>query len=175
MDAFLGEIRMFAGSFAPEGWLYCDGQTLPINQYQALYSLLGNTFGGDNRTNFCLPDFRGRVPIHRGQGIGLSPHNIGQATGSETVTLTATQIPAHSHSINASSVAANLAPAAGNLIASSAANAHNFVAPTAAVVTLAPNTVGNTGGSQAHSNIQPSLVVGFIMCCSGGNYPPRAN
>jgi microcystin-dependent protein len=172
MDAFLGEIRMFTGTFAPEGWFYCDGQALLISQYQALYSLIGTAFGGDGTTNFCLPDFRSRVPIHRGQGTGLSQYTMGQKAGTETVALTAGQLPAHSHTIAASSHTADLTPAPGNIIASAAPKTFNFTSTKNADSTLASTSVSSTGGSQAHPNIQPSLVVAFIICVNG-MYPNR--
>jgi len=164
---------MFAGNFAPENWFYCDGQQLQIGQYQALYSLIGSTFGGDNRTVFNLPDFRSRVPIHRGQGTGLSPRNVGQMIGTENVTLTVGQLPTHTHNVNATSALASVAPASGNLIASSSKTALNFAPGTTKPdVTLASDTVNPTGQSQAHANMQPSLVVGFVICVMG-NYPVR--
>jgi len=173
MDAFLGEIRMFTGTFAPEGWLYCDGQTLPLNQYQALYSLIGTAFGGNGSTNFCLPDFRSRVPIHRGQGTGLSQYNIGQQIGTETTVLTVGQIPAHTHNINAASAIASIGAASGSVIASSAAPAVNFVpGPGNPDVTLSGKTVSVTGQTHPHNNIQPSLVVAFIIC-TAGQYPTK--
>src|SRR5436305_2548610 len=99
-DAYIGEIRMFAGNFAPRGWATCDGQILPIAQNTALFSLLGTQYGGNGQTTFALPDLRGRVPIHYGQGPGLSPYDIGEAAGTETITLTQNEIPAHSHTLN---------------------------------------------------------------------------
>src|SRR5262245_26202423 len=99
-DPFIAEIKMFGGNFAPLGWATCDGQLLPISQYTALFSLLGTTYGGDGVTNFALPDLRGRVPMHPGQGPGLSPRTLGEKAGTETVTLTTAQLPAHNHAAN---------------------------------------------------------------------------
>src|SRR5580658_742842 len=106
---YVGEIRMFGFGFAPQGWALCNGQLLPINQNQALFSLLGTTYGGDGRTTFALPDLQGRVPIHMGQGAGLSPYVMGQVGGVENVTLTIAQIPAHTHTVNGQSSLGTLA------------------------------------------------------------------
>jgi len=169
MEGYIGEVRMFVGNFAPQNWLFCDGQKLPIQQYQALYTIIGTAFGGDGATFFNLPDFRSRVPMHRGQGTGLSNHNIGQQLGSEAVTLTSGQLPAHSHIINAASAIGNVGAASGGIIASTASPAANFVAGPADV-TLSAKTVTNTGQGQSHPNIQPSLVASFIVCVQG-DYP----
>ncbi|WP_448698049.1 phage tail protein [Mucilaginibacter sp. AW1-3] len=168
MDGTIGEIRMFAGNFAPQNWLYCDGQSLQIMQYQALYSLLGITFGGNGTTTFNLPDFRSRVPVHRGHGTGLSQYNMGQIAGVENVALTVSQIPTHTHNVNASSALATVAPASGNLIASSTKTTLNFAPGTTKPdVMLSADTINPAGQSQAHNNIQPLLVVGFIICVNG--------
>lgn len=169
MEGTIGEVRMFTGNFAPQNWLFCDGQQLQISQYQVLYSIISNTFGGNGSTIFNLPDFRSRVPVHRGQGTGLSNHTIGQQLGFETVTLTPAQLPAHTHNINAASAIGNVGAASGSVIASTASPAANFVAGPADV-TLSAKTVSATGQSQAHTNIQPSLVVSFIICFQG-EYP----
>lgn len=173
MEGYLGEIRMFGGNYAPVDWLFCNGQQVWITQYQALYSVIGNTFGGDNASFFNLPDLRSRVPVHQGRGVGLSPYKIGQQVGAENVVLDVTQIPSHTHDVNATSAAGSVAPAQGNLIASSARTELNFapgrVTPD---VVLAPGTISATGNSQAHDNIQPSMAVSFIICVQG-SYPMK--
>ena len=118
-EPFVGEIRMFAGNFAPQGWAFCDGQLLSVNQNDALFSLLGTIYGGDGRTTFGLPDLRGRLPMHAGTGPGLSPQRMGSMGGQENVTLTVNEMPAHSHSANAQSVTANSNDPHGRMLATS--------------------------------------------------------
>ena len=164
---FLAEIKMFAGNFAPRGYAFCSGQILSIAQNTALFSLLGTTYGGNGQTTFALPDLRGRVPIHPGQGPGLSLYNLGEQGGAETVTLIATQIPAHTHALNVNTGAGtNAAPAANEVLAASTARdkLYTTAAPNA---TLAPQAVGTAGGSQPHTNIQPYLSVNFIIALQG--------
>ncbi|WP_269580827.1 phage tail protein [Roseibium sp. Sym1] len=163
-EPFLAEIRLIGFNFAPRGWAFCDGQILPINQNQSLYSLLGTTYGGDGRTSFALPDLRSRTPIHRSSG-----HSLGQKSGAETVTLTAAQIPAHTHAVKASSLAGNSNQPMGRVLAapSSAANL-TYRAPEAATSTpMRSGTVSNAGGSQAHNNMQPYLTVNFCIALQG--------
>jgi microcystin-dependent protein len=172
-NPYLGEIRLFAFGYAPQGWMLCNGQTLSIAQYSALYSLLGTTYGGDGVTTFNLPNLQSRVPVHFGQGAGLSSYSMGEATGSETVTLNATQMPSHTHAVNATTGSGSQSSPAGNYLASPGASPHGTtVAPYAPsnsgnATTLSGATIGAAGGSQPHSNLQPVLCVSFCICVSG--------
>jgi microcystin-dependent protein len=169
-EPFLGEIRMFGGNFAPRGWALCNGQLLPISQNTALFSLLGTTFGGDGVSTFGLPNLQGRVPIHWGQGAGLSNYNLGQVGGAENVTLQVAQMPAHSHLVSSDSgdTGASSHPN-GQLLASSGANAiYNKNADS----TMLPSMIQNTGGNQPHANVQPYLSVTFMIALQG-IYPSR--
>ncbi len=161
---FIGEIRMFGGNFAPAGWAFCSGQLLPISGNDALFSLIGTTYGGDGQNTFALPDLRGRVPVHVGQGPGLSSYTLGQGGGSETVTLTSNQIPAHTHTPRASSGGGTANSPANNVWA-----AATDVSPfnTAPNVAMNPNAVGPAGGSQPHENMLPFLAVNFIISLFG--------
>jgi microcystin-dependent protein len=161
--AFLGEIRMIARSTAPNGWAMCNGQLLPVNQNIALFSLLGTNYGGDGVNNFGLPDLRGRVPMHVGNG-----HTLGETGGTEAVTLTIAQMPSHVHLARASGGNANSVIAAGNLLAVSQGLIYlnpNDVAPV--LVPLNTNTVANTGGGQPHLNMQPFMTVNFMIALQG--------
>jgi microcystin-dependent protein len=174
-EPFIGEIRMFGGNFAPSGWALCNGQLLSIAQNSALFSILGTSFGGNGQTTFGLPDLRGRVPIQQGQGLGLSPYNIGQQGGSEQVTLLQAQMPAHNHIVNATSDNASTDAASANLLATpSAGRGQNAsqIYGTGAAVTMAPTMIAPSGGSQPHENVQPYLCVTFIIALEG-IYPSR--
>jgi microcystin-dependent protein len=165
---FLGQITQFAGNFAPRGYADCSGQILPINQNQALFSLLGTTYGGNGQTTFALPDLRGRAAMHPGQGPGLSPRNLGESSGSETVTLIATQLPVHSHSHSASSAGGNSLTPANALISTDPGGASaGFASATAPNTALAAAAVGNAGGSQPHNNMAPFLCIRFIIALQG--------
>jgi microcystin-dependent protein len=157
-EPFLSEIRMMSFSFPPKGWSLCDGQLLPINQNQALFSLLGTTFGGDGRVNFGLPDLRGRVPIHVGDG-----HNLGERGGEQAHTLSISEMPQHIHFFQGTSNNADNAAVTGNLFATS----NNLYAPFANPTTLDPSTIGNVGGSQAHLNMQPFLTISMCIALQG--------
>ena len=161
-EPFLGEIRTFAGNFAPTGWAICDGSVLAIARATALYSLLGTTFGGDGKTTFGLPNLMGAAPMHWGDGPGLTPRNIGETNGATTVTLTSSQIPGHSHAFNASGAAADQTSPANNELADAAL--YSQPPYTAA---MAPQTIGLVGGSQPHENRQPYLGVTFIIALEG--------
>jgi microcystin-dependent protein len=169
-EPFLGQIQAFGFNFPPTGWLPCDGQTLQIAQYSALYALLGVTYGGNGSTTFCLPDLRGRVTLHMGQGPGLTNRSIGEKDGTETAALTQAQLPAHSHTVNASTVNADK-PAPTNAIC--AAPQDSNPAPgtgytqAAANTTMSPAMIGNTGQGQGHPNMQPSLCLNFCIAVSG--------
>ncbi|MEJ0075775.1 MAG: tail fiber protein [Alphaproteobacteria bacterium] len=156
---FLSEIRLMSFGFAPKGWTMCNGQLLPINQNQALFSLLGTTYGGDGRVNFGLPDLRGRVPTHMGGGLTL-----GERAGTEAVTISISTMPTHAHTMVGTSDVGTNAPPSGQLLGASPAKIYDpFANPT----TLQPGTIGNTGGSQAHNNMQPFLVLNFCIALQG--------
>jgi len=165
MPPFIGEIRMFAGSFAPAGWAFCDGQTMPIAENDALFTLIGTTYGGDGQETFALPDLRGRVPLHQGTGPGLSTYVLGEAAGVETVTLTTQQIPTHNHAFSATTSSGVSANAQGNLL-SSAPSISLYIEdqPTTA---LAAQMITPTGGSQPHENLMPYLTISFIISLFG--------
>ncbi|MCG8428086.1 MAG: tail fiber protein [Chromatiales bacterium] len=169
-EPFVGEIRMFAGNFAPRGWAFCDGQLLAVSQNDALFSLLGTIYGGDGRTTFGLPDMRGRVPIHAGSGPGLSPRRLGAKAGAEKVTLTVNQLPSHTHNLQASTTLANDSEPAGNVLAQSAgAELYNTKTPDRE---FASNLISTVGGSRSHTNLAPFLCINFIIALFG-IYPSR--
>ena len=157
-EPFLSEIRIMSFSFAPKGWAMCNGQLMPINQNQALFSLLGTTFGGDGRVNFALPDVRGRVPIHVGSGFAL-----GTRGGEQAHTLSIAETPEHVHSVEAQPANADQLLPTANLLASAA----NLYTPPANLTALDPSTVGGTGGSQAHLNMEPFLTLTFCIALQG--------
>ena len=163
---FIGEIRMFGGSFAPRSWAFCNGQLVAIAQNDALFSLLGTTYGGDGQTTFALPDLRGRVPIHRGQGAGFSSYDLGQVGGVESVTLLTQQLPAHSHAFVASSAAASPTSEPGGSV-TAAASAPLYVEPTGALTGMSSQAITPTGGTQPHDNVAPFQCVSFIICLEG--------
>jgi microcystin-dependent protein len=158
---YLGEIRLFAGNFAPTGWMLCEGQLVPISENDALFQLIGTTYGGDGQSTFALPDLRGRVPVHRGGG-----YLPGETGGTETVTLTVSQVPAHAHPFVASRSMATTANAAGNLPAQ-VPSYTPYIGGFAPSVALAGNSVSPAGGSQPHDNMQPYLCVNFIIALFG--------
>ena len=170
-EPFVGEIRMFAGNFAPRSYAFCDGQLLAVSQNDALFSLLGTIYGGDGRTTFGLPDLRGRVPVHAGSGPGLSPRTLGAKAGAESVTLTVNQLASHTHQMQASSGSADSTSAQGNVPAQSGLDTYRTTGGT--VVDMASAAVISEGGSQNHSNIQPFLCVHFIIALFGV-YPSRS-
>ncbi|TVT78703.1 MAG: phage tail protein [Denitromonas halophila] len=166
-DPFIAEITMFGGNFAPRGWAFCDGQLLPIAQNTALFSILGTTYGGDGRTTFGLPDLRGRLPMHPGNGPGLSSRRLGEKGGVENVTLNANQIPAHNHAANAVAPAGNSNDAAGNFWADDAGAASATYSSGPATTTMNAGAIGNAGGGQSHTNVQPFVCVSFIIALQG--------
>lgn len=167
---FIGEIRMFAGNFAPSGWAFCDGQLLAVSQNDALFSLLGTIYGGDGRTTFGIPDLRGRLPIHYGSGPGLSSRQLGVRSGSESVTLVANEMPSHGHPLQASrDIAAQSNPTDLVPASSPSIDLYREQSPTAALSTQAVTSVG---GSQSHTNLMPFLCVHFIIALFGV-YPSR--
>ena len=170
-EPFVGEIRMFAGNFAPRGWAFCDGQLLAVSQNDALFSLLGTIYGGDGRTTFGLPDLRGRIPIHAGHGPGLSERRLGAKGGSETETLTVNQLPSHGHPLTGSNAAATTTDPVGNAPAQGLADYLNPRPPPA--LQMSNQALSNTGGSQPHTNMMPYLCVSFIIALFG-IYPSRS-
>lgn len=164
-NPFLGEIRMGGFNFAPRGWAFCIGQLLPIAQYDALFALVGTTYGGDGVTTFALPDLRGRIPINQGQGPGLSNYVMGQKAGTESVTLTTAQIPSHSHVITAASSGTRSANPVGNLLGSGEADIYNHDGANG--VAMSPNAIAQSGGNQPHDNMQPYLCINFFIALEG--------
>jgi microcystin-dependent protein len=158
-EPFLSEIKVVSFNFPPKGWALCNGQLLPINQNQALFALLGTTYGGNGQTNFSLPDFRGRVPMHEGSG-----HILGEKGGQTAHTLTISELPAHNHLVNATN-ANGVAIVPGNTTVLGALN--NAYKAQSSPTTLNPATIGNVGGSQAHNNMQPYTVLNFIIALQG--------
>ena len=158
-EPFLSEIRIMSFDFAPKGWALCNGQLLPINQNQGLFSLLGTTFGGDGRVNFALPDVRGRTPIHVGSG-----HTLGERGGEQAHTLSTAELPMHTHTANASGATGDTPISVAHLLADSVTQlytaAGNFTS-------LSPSTIANVGGSQAHLNMQPFLTLNFCIALQG--------
>ena len=159
-EPFLSEIRIMSFVFAPKGWALCNGQLMPINQNQALFSLLGTTFGGDGRVNFALPDLRGRTPIHVGSG-----HTLGERGGEQAHTLSIAELPEHVHVANASNNAGSVNTAGGNVLGNSSPNL--LYGPAQNLGALVAGTVTNVGGSQAHLNLQPFLTLNFCIALQG--------
>jgi microcystin-dependent protein len=159
-EPFLSEIRIMSFGFPPKGWALCDGQLLPINQNQALFSLLGTTYGGDGRVNFGLPNLQGRTPNHFGGG-----HTLGERGGEQGHTLSISEIPTHTHSLVGTSNTGSLLIAAGNLLGSSASQMYQ--APDSNLAAMSPASIANVGGSQAHLNMQPFLVLNFSIALQG--------
>jgi microcystin-dependent protein len=168
---YIGEVRMFGGSFAPLNWAFCNGQSVPISENTALFNLIGTTYGGDGQTTFNLPNLQGRLAVGVGQGPGLSPYTIGQVGGSETVTLTTATMASHSHSLSASKNTVTTNLPSGNLTGAgltSPATAYFYTnAPTTGTGNLNNATVTNTGGNQPHPNLMPSQCVSFIIALYG--------
>jgi microcystin-dependent protein len=169
-DPFVAEIRIFPFNFAPKGWAFCNGQLLPISQNTALFSLLGTTYGGNGQSTFALPNLQGNAPMHPGQGPGLSLHDLGETSGSETVTLLETEIPAHRHAVNASQADAIERVPVGQQLATGI-GVGMYRAP-GSPVSLNPNALAPTGGSQPHNNMQPYLTLNFCIALQGV-FPPR--
>ena len=167
---FIGEIRMFGGNYAPAGWSFCDGALIPISENDALFALIGTTYGGDGQSTFALPDLRGRVPIHQGP-LGSASFIMGQRAGVETVTLMTQQIPAHSHPVRASSDAGSSVIPAGNIPAGSAVNPYTDFP--GSLVQMGGQTIGPAGGNQPHENMAPFQCVNFIISLFG-IFPQRA-
>jgi microcystin-dependent protein len=165
-EPFVGEVRMFGGSFAPAGWAFCAGQLMPISENETLFNLIGTTYGGDGQSTFALPDLQGRFPMHAGQGPGISQtYQLGEKDGVESVTLTANQTPIHNHGFVASTAVANSNTPANQVIAQSTQRAVYYEdVPT---TNLAANAISQVGGSQPHENLQPYLCITFIISLFG--------
>ena len=179
-DPFIGEVIIFAGNFAPRGWAFCDGQLLQISSHSALFSILGTTYGGDGRTTFALPDLRGRAVLHAGNGPGLTSRLLGQKLGTETVQLTVNKMPSHSHIATSATTEIAVSTAAGeegtgnlNFIAGHP-NAFSTTTTIGAALggVTSTKSIGNIGGNLSHNNMQPVLVVNYIIALQG-TYPSR--
>ncbi len=177
-DAFIGEIRLFTGNYAPENWHICDGSLLNINQYSTLYAVIGTVYGGNGTTTFGIPQLQGVVPIHQGQGVGLSPRSMGQTGGATAVALSTANLPAHSHTFSATTNAATSASLNPNSTLAAVQPAANgdkraFYLPgtgttgTLAPFTLATGAVGPVGGSQPHPNVMPTFTLNYIIALNG--------
>ena len=165
-EPFLGEIKLFAGNFEPPGWLTCDGRLLAIRDNESLFEILGNTYGGDGRTTFALPDLRGRVPMGVGAGAGLTNRKMGEKPGAEAVILDVTQLPTHDHTLRATNSSATQTQPAGNVLAT-AATPQYLNASTSVV--MGSDAIGASGSNAPHANVQPSTVLRFIIAIAGRN------
>jgi len=172
-EPFVAEIRIFAGNFAPRGWAFCDGQLLPISQNTALFSLIGTTYGGDGRTTTALPNLQGRAPMHPGRGPGLTDRRLGQRGGVETVTLTEAQMPNHHHTVMVNEDPADLLQPNNTRHLSRSRNGNAYINNDTSLVPLSEITLPDSGGSQAHNNMQPFLTMNFIIALVG-LYPSRS-
>ncbi|MEO5609318.1 MAG: tail fiber protein [Ornithinibacter sp.] len=173
-DPFVAEIRAFPFTFAPRGWALCDGSLLPISQNTALFSLLGTTYGGDGRVTFALPDLRGRVPVHPGQGPGLTARDLGEQGGQASVSLLVSEMPSHSHAVTASAGAAYARSPSGEHFANQSGGLNGYAGPSGAPSALLAAAASDaTGGGQPHNNLAPYLVLTFCIALQG-IYPPRS-
>ena len=170
-EPYIGTIMLFAGNFAPSGWAQCDGQLLSIDQYTALFSLIGTTYGGDGQTTFALPDLRSRVPVHQGQGPGLSSYVVGEYGGAEAVTLTPGQMAAHSHPALGNSGAGTQNSPGGGVWAGSSLNIYS--AGASANAAMSPTAITTSGGGQPHDNMLPYTVLNFCIALEG-IYPSQS-
>jgi microcystin-dependent protein len=174
-EPFVAEIRIFAGNFAPRSWAFCDGQLLPVSQNTALFSLIGTTYGGDGRSTTALPNLQGRAPMHPGRGPGLTSRRLGQRGGVEMVTLTEAQMPNHTHTMAGSRSRTNLqAPGPDRSLGVTLATGNAYQSDTSSsIVSLNSSALTNTGGSQAHNNMQPFIAMNYIIALQG-LYPSRS-
>jgi microcystin-dependent protein len=161
-DPFIAEVRIFAGNFAPAGFAFCNGQLVPISQNTALFSIIGTTYGGDGRTTTALPNLQGRVPMHSGNGPGLTDRRLGEKAGTNTASLNDSQMPSHSHTLNSFADLNDSLPGPALGL-----GAQSIYATPGALVPMASKAVGETGGGQAHNNIQPILALNFIIALTG--------
>jgi microcystin-dependent protein len=172
-DPFVAEIRIFPFNFAPKGWAWCNGQLMPLSQNTALFSLLGTTYGGDGKSTFALPDLQGRAPMHPGQGAGLSLHDLGETGGSETVTLLESEIPVHSHSLNAANFPGDIQAPTPNVSLARSSGGNGYQTTTNANLTsMSPSALAPAGGDQPHNNMMPYLTFYFNIALQGV-FPPR--
>jgi microcystin-dependent protein len=172
-DPFVAEVRLFGFNFAPRGWAMCNGQLLPISQNTALFSLLGTMYGGDGKSTFALPDLQGNVPVHVGQGPGLSQRFQGEMGGSDAVTLISSEMPAHSHSIQVSPDPAEIATPGAGLALARSVGGQSYQTSAATLVPMATQALPPAGGSLPHNNLMPYLVVNFCIALQGV-FPPRS-
>ena len=172
-EPFVAEIRIFPYNFAPRNWAFCDGQLLPISQNTALFSLVGTFYGGDGRTTFGLPNLQGRLPMHPGNGPGLTTRQLGEIGGAETATLTAAQMPSHGHTVQANSNPADLSSPTANRSLARSSGGFAWQDTNSNLVDRAPQAVGNAGGGQPHNNLMPYTVLNFCIALTG-IYPSRA-
>jgi microcystin-dependent protein len=170
IDPFIGEVQWFAGNFAPRGWAFCDGQLLQISQFSALFSILGTTYGGDGRTNFALPDVRGRVIIHEGSGPGLTSRTLGSKLGTESEILNVNQMPGHTHTLRASGGSATAVTPANNVLASPGRT--RMYDSSDANTDMNASAITPSGGGQSHNNMQPYTTLNCIIALEG-IFPPR--
>jgi microcystin-dependent protein len=164
---YIGEIRMFAGNFAPNGWMFCEGQPLPISENDALFTLIGTTYGGDGQETFNLPNLASRVPIHMGTGKSGTNYQIGEMTGVESVTLSTQQIPSHTHPLLATNDVATANVSTGNVLASTTGAAVSAYGTDTPIIGLVSSSISPVGGSQPHENLQPYLCINFIISLFG--------
>ena len=170
MDPFVAEVRIFPFNFAPKGWAFCNGQILPLSQNTALFSLLGTTYGGNGKSNFALPNLQGSIPIHPGQGPGLSSYALGDTGGSETVTLLISEIPVHDHAVQVSQISGNSPDPLNHMLA----DANAYVPASASPMTqLSTEAVASSGGDQPHNNLMPYLTMSYCIALQGV-FPPRS-
>ena len=167
MDPFVAEIRIFPFNFAPKGWAFCDGQLLPISQNTALFSLLGTVYGGDGKSTFALPNLQGEAAMHPGQGLGLSQRFLGEIGGSESVTLLQSEMPAHTHTLNALSLVASTALPSNQVALARSGNGSAYRDTSTGVVTMAPQAVTPAGGSLPHNNMMPYLTLNYCIAMQG--------
>jgi microcystin-dependent protein len=172
-NPFVAEIRIFAGNFAPTGWALCNGQLLPISQNTALFSLLGTTYGGDGVSNFALPNLQGAAPLQAGQGPGLSLRDLGETSGEQNVTLLETEMPAHSHNVQAATSGGLPGPAANAWASGLKGHPGSYAAPSGQTVPMSPFGTSVTGGNLPHNNMPPYLCLTFIIALQGV-FPPRS-
>jgi microcystin-dependent protein len=171
-EPFIAEIRIFAGNFAPRSWAFCNGQLLPIAQNTALFSLIGTTYGGDGRTTTALPNLKGRAPMHPGRGPGLTSRRLGQKGGAETITLTESQMPQHSHPLQAVTQPASTSYPSSSTALARSVNGYSYKTGATADSSMNTGALLPAGGGQAHNNIQPFLTTNFIIALAG-LYPSR--
>lgn len=165
-NPFVGEIRMFGGTFAPAGWAFCSGQLMPISENDTLFNLIGTTYGGDGQETFALPDLQGRIPMHAGTGASGTTYQLGEKGGTESVTLTTNQIPGHNHPMTCNNAAGNNQSPNGN-ISAGAQTGVNIFSTFNPIQTMDPNAISIVGGSQPHENVGPYLVLSFILSLFG--------